>query len=75
MNKYFKVVCLSMLLFSSCSDFLDKSPRDILSDDTVWSSPEAIEAFMGKMYDRMPVEDFNFQVIDEAGFTSQLTDE
>jgi len=75
MNKYFKVVCLSMLLFSSCSDFLDKSPRDILSDDTVWGSPEAIEAFMGKMYDRMPVEDFNFQVIDEAGFTSQLTDE
>ncbi len=75
MNKYLITICLLPFLFGSCSDFLDKEPKNILSDATVWESPEAIEAYMGKMYDRMPVEDFNFVVIDQAGFTSELTDE
>lgn len=76
-NTIFKLItgCLLSLVVGSCGDILDKTPKDTLTDLSVWSSPEAIDAFIGKMYDRIELEDFNFMTIDDAGYPSQITDE
>ncbi len=39
--------------FTSCiNDFLDRKPLDVISDDNVWSSESAIQAYMAGMYEK-----------------------
>lgn len=71
---YIAMACV-MILATSCNDILDTKPTNVLTDPTVWGSREAIDAFMGKLYDEMQVEDLEYQVGTEAQYPSQLTDE
>lgn len=68
------VILLIVGLGTSCSDFLDRDPLNVVSDEDVWNDPDAIDAYMVKLYDEMQLEDFNYEVIAQAGFLSQVTD-
>ncbi|TXE09150.1 RagB/SusD family nutrient uptake outer membrane protein [Gelidibacter salicanalis] len=75
MNRYKIIFLLSILVFtSSCEDYLDKSPLNVVSDNDVWMDPNAIDAYMVNLYENMQVEDFNYEVIAQAGFLSTVTD-
>ncbi len=58
--KRFKLLIISlggMLILSSCiNDFLDRKPLNVISDDNVWSSESAIQAYMAALYENMFVE-------------------
>lgn len=69
------IIFFTVLLLSACSDFLDRVPKDILTDDQVWKDPNAIEAYLARMYNDMQTEDLGYTVLDEAGFLSTITDE
>lgn len=61
-------------LLNSCNDQrLDIKPLDVLSNDQVFQSEAAINAYMASLYDAMPMEDFNFggfaNNTDEAGIS------
>lgn len=61
-------------LLNSCNDErLDIKPLDVLSNDQVFQSEAAINAYMASLYDAMPMEDFNFggfaNNTDEAGIS------
>ncbi|WP_289023943.1 RagB/SusD family nutrient uptake outer membrane protein [uncultured Salegentibacter sp.] len=75
MNRY-KILFLVAIIgiTTSCEDYLDRSPLNVVSDDDVWSDPNAIDAYMVTLYDNMQVEDFNYSVIAQAGFLSTVTD-
>lgn len=82
MKKYIYIIsCLlsSLSLFTGCSNILDTSPRDILTDATLWGSKDAINAYLGELYDQMETEDFNYRPFwggwDDGGFPAQVTDE
>lgn len=77
MKKFIYIIFTSCLLFTlgSCSDILDHKPKDILTDELVWQDPNAIKAYLGRMYDRMDVESGSLTTLDEAGYSSTLTDE
>lgn len=77
MNKfklYIGIAC-SVLALGSCNDILDSTPTNILTDPTVWVNKEAIDAYVGKMYDQMQVEDLDYYVGSAAQYPSQVTDE
>lgn len=76
MNNRFKTILLLLFVctLTSCSDYLDRDPLNVVSDEDVWGDPDAIDAYMAKLYDDMPVEDFDYQVSDQAGFLSTVTD-
>lgn len=77
MNKfklYIGIAC-SVLALGSCNDILDSTPTNILTDPTVWVNKEAIDAYVGKMYDQMQVEDLDYYVGSAAQYLSQVTDE
>lgn len=69
------LIILSMILSAQSCDILDTEPRDLLTDDTVWKDPEAIDALVGKMYDRIQIEDLGWAPHGEAAYLSQATDE
>lgn len=50
-----KIIYILVLLisFSSCEDYLDREPNDILVDDQVWSNPDLIKSFLANLYGRM----------------------
>ncbi|MDR2805895.1 MAG: RagB/SusD family nutrient uptake outer membrane protein [Dysgonamonadaceae bacterium] len=50
--KRFKLisVILGVLFVSACSDFLDITPNDRISDDGIWSSPNAIKQYINDVY-------------------------
>lgn len=74
MKLYIGITCM-LLLTSSCNNTLDTTPTNILTDATVWSSKEAIDAYLGTLYDQMQVDDIDYTVGTEAQYPSQLTDE
>lgn len=71
----FILVAVGGLLFtSSCDDeFLSPTPNDRITEEDVFSSKEAINAHLARLYWRTPMEDFNWPA-DHAGF-SLHTDE
>lgn len=54
-----KRIIISLLLFqfillSGCSDFLDKLPDDMKTDDMVWSSRTEVEKYLANVYAAIP---------------------
>lgn len=76
MKKLIKITLLFSVgvVILSCSDFLDREPLNVVSDEKVWEDPDAIDAYMVTLYDEMELEDFDYQTITEAGFLSTITD-
>ena len=46
----YAVVALTALLATSCSDFLDTTPRDAISPSTTWKSAEDVNKFLTTAY-------------------------
>ena len=60
----------------SCKkDFLDRQPKDLVSEDVAYSSVSGITALSVTLYNDMQTEDFSYHVDNEAGFPSTTTDE
>lgn len=51
---------LMLILLWSCDDQLDILPKNILTNDQVFSNESAITAYMASLYTALPIEDFNF---------------
>ncbi len=63
------IVFITILgLSSSCKDFLDLEPTNKVSADDLFSSTEGVKAYMAGLYNRLPIEDFNFT--SDGGFTT-----
>ena len=74
LKSYIGLVCACALAVS-CNDILDTSPTNILTNEAVWSNKDAIDAYLGDLYNAMQVEDLEYHVGTEAQYPSQLTDE
>lgn len=61
--------------FYCSKSFLDRRPRDVVSDLEAYGSESGLEALTVTLYNDMQTEDFNYTVSDEAGYLSTTTDE
>ncbi|HLS94578.1 putative outer membrane starch-binding protein [Sphingobacterium allocomposti] len=57
-NKLYASVLLGALIFSSCSDFLDRFPQDQISDETYWQTQEQLEMAVTAIYSRVKAKNF-----------------
>lgn len=73
LKSIFTIAISGLLLCSSCTDFLERKPLDMVSDQDVWSNESAITAYMAGMYDAMFVEPHGWLL--NWGATSHFTDE
>lgn len=74
LKSYIALVC-TVALAVSCNNVLDTSPTNLLNDNQVWSSKNAIDAYLGQLYDSMQVEDLEYQIESEGQYLSEFTDE
>lgn len=71
-----KIGCLALALhLFGCSDILDTTSRNILTDDTVWGNDDGINAYIANMYNAMNVEDLSYTSYEEGTYMAQVTDE
>lgn len=45
---------LTLLILSSCSDYLDREPKDILLEEQVWRDAKLATSVLANLYDRLP---------------------
>ncbi len=50
MKKILAICIASLFLFSSCFDYLDKKPLDLISDEDVWKDEALVEAYLAELY-------------------------
>ena len=62
-------------LATACNNILDTSPTNVLTDPDVWKSKDAIDAYLGQLYDTIQVEDLEYQIESEGQYLSEFTDE
>jgi len=62
------VLAFIAVTFSSCDSFLDLPPLNKITEDPVFGSEAGIEAYMATLYNRLPIEDFNYG--SESGFNN-----
>lgn len=72
-NKYIFLLLLSIMnLFNGCKedDWLQREPKDIVSDEQVWNDPIMITALLGNFYDRLP----SLSGVFNSGVSSEFDD-
>lgn len=75
-NKYIVYLFAFTLVFTSCNkDFLEKRPRNLISELDAYGSEDGLIALTVTLYNDMQTEDLNFTVATEAGFPATTTDE
>lgn len=76
-KNFIKIGCLAFVLpvLASCTGILDTSPRNVLTDASIWDSNDGITAYIAKMYDQLQTEDLNYTAGGDVAFPSVLTDE
>ena len=74
LKSYIGLICIVSLTIS-CNNILDTTPTNLLTDPDVWRSKDAIDAYVGKLYDEMQVEDLEYQLVSEGQYLSEFTDE
>ena len=52
LKSYICLLCTAALVFS-CNDILETSSTKILTNEKVWSSKDAIDAYLGQLYNEM----------------------
>ncbi|WP_223833742.1 RagB/SusD family nutrient uptake outer membrane protein [Pedobacter riviphilus] len=62
-------------IISCKKDFLDREPKNLVSENVAYGSISGVTALTVTLYDGLPTEDFDYTVSDEAGFPSTTTDE
>lgn len=59
-----KILCISFaaasLFLSACKDYLEIEPLDKVSADQLFSDISGVKTILATLYQRMPVEDFNY---------------
>ncbi len=58
---------VSILLCTSCEDFLERFPRDAMASETALSDIEGIEATLAGLYNRMQAGTYNHREMNLAG--------
>ncbi len=66
---YILLITLSGL-FYGCSDFLDRTPTDFLTDEQVWNDNTMVQGVLANVYNNVPMNgsldnDVNFSLIDD----------
>lgn len=55
-NKFIYAIVALILFLSSCTDeILEKKPLDIISDESLWKSPELIQTYINGIYKDLPI--------------------
>jgi hypothetical protein len=49
-----------LILFDSCDDMLDVTPKNVITDEQIFGSESGIRAYFATLYSNLPVEDFRF---------------
>lgn len=57
--RYIYILIASLLAFSSCTEFLDKEPVDVLTETAILSDQAAFNTHMAYLYEQMPFENFS----------------
>lgn len=47
-------ILFSVILFCSCSDFLEVPPKDFISDEDLWKSTKTADLYLNDMYNQLP---------------------
>ena len=53
---FFFIGAFALSLTSCKKDWLERQPRDILTDEQVWNDPKQITSLLADYYDRLPTE-------------------
>ena len=62
-KRFIYAFALLMLFLGSCTEeILDKEPLDIISDETLWESPELINTYINGIYKDLPILYFDNEV-------------
>lgn len=70
------IISLVILAFLSCSkDFLERRPRDLIIEDDAYGSQSGLEALSAQLYSDMLLEDFGYEVAEQAGYLATVGDE
>ena len=60
MKKYIiNLFAILLILFAGCSDFLDKLPDDMKTDNMVWSSRTEVEGYLANVYAAIPLHNLH----------------
>lgn len=70
-RKLYLVLILVISLFSSCDDFLNLPPLNKITEDPIFGTEAGIDAYMSTLYNRLPIEDFNYGA--ESGFNNWVS--
>ncbi len=62
------ILAIGTSIFVSCNDFLDQPPLNRLSNNEIFGSESGVQAYMSTLYNRLPIEDFNYG--SESGFNN-----
>lgn len=73
---YILIGCIALVILASCKkDFLNQTPKDKYSDETVWKDPSLIQAFVNNIYLGIPHGFSNIMlssVVDESVYNAQF---
>lgn len=69
--KYILLLIISIFLYCSCDEQLDIAPKNIMTNDQVFSNESAITAYLASLYRGLPVESFSFSA--KNGFNSWIS--
>ena len=75
LSKYVPLAIMICMATACNKDYLNKTPQGKISDAIAYGSQAGVEALTVTLYNDINTEDFNYQVSDEAGFPSTVTDE
>ncbi len=56
MKKNVFIIIILSIGFLGCSDFLDKQPDDMKTDEMVWSSRKEVERYLANVYASIPID-------------------
>jgi hypothetical protein len=53
-NKYLILICALGMVFNACDSWLEREPKDILTENEAYSSVSTITSIVGGLYNRLP---------------------
>ncbi len=53
------------VLLAGCNDFLEITPKNFISDEVVWSTPENADLFLNDIYEQLPVLNSETEHLDQ----------
>lgn len=66
------ILCICLYLLPACKkDWLERQPKNILSEEQVWNDPKQVVALLANFYDRLPVQS-GLQDINNTGADGRI---